>query len=80
MTSPSWGADILQHCQLAQETPGGWVVVMIPDVNRPSSASTLFWVGSTGVFAMGVQNALMRVTLGWVRSNTVGELQQFSGK
>lgn len=46
-------------------------VVMIPDVNRPLSTNTLFWVGSTGVFAMGVQNALMRVSLGTFAPTTV---------
>lgn len=57
----------------------GVSVVMIPQGQQSISPGTLFIVGSTGVFAMGIQNALMREAFGTLAPTTVmtGNLTQF---
>lgn len=53
-------------------------VMLIPQMNQPIPPGTLFVVGSTGVFAMGIQNALMKEAFGTLAPTTVmtGNLTQ----
>lgn len=54
-------------------------VGLIPQPNQPIPAGTLFIVGSAGIFAMGIQNALMKEAFGTLAPTTVmtGNLTQF---
>jgi uncharacterized membrane protein YoaK (UPF0700 family) len=55
-------------------------VIFVPDIHRPVDTMTMFAVGSAGVFAMGIRNAIMRERLGSLASTTVmtGNLTQFA--
>jgi uncharacterized membrane protein YoaK (UPF0700 family) len=53
---------------------------LVPTTNLPVEAITMFVAGSTGVFAMGVQNTLMREIFGSFAPTTImtGNLTQFT--
>jgi uncharacterized membrane protein YoaK (UPF0700 family) len=53
---------------------------LVPATNLPVAAVTMFVAGSTGVFAMGVQNTLMREIFGSFAPTTImtGNLTQFT--
>jgi uncharacterized membrane protein YoaK (UPF0700 family) len=57
----------------------GVSVVLIPQPQQPIPEWTLFIVGSAGIFAMGIQNALMKEAFGTLAPTTVmtGNLTQF---